>query len=454
MYSILYSCFGTTDPVRGERDGGLMHIMRFYRPEVVYVFLTKEMAAMNREDQRVEKMVNHIRQTWDRYAPEVVCMETDIEDPSDMDGLMEPMHQLFQRALAENPGCEVLLNLSSGTPQMQIILAQLALDTRYPTRGIQVKNPERASGKTARTNVKHYPIAESLELNEDEEPGAPNRCCEPKLMAIRREAVRHQLSGLLSQRNYAAIAQMGADLPAPIPQLARHLDYRSQFQLQKAMDEAAHLKGYALHAKPDGLPYAKYELIEYFAILKSLVCLKRYTDFMLRLNPFLVRLQMVLLENTLSSRGDTIQSLMQRANGRMKIDPEQIAKKYPDLLAAIEKALHGSLEKRDVSIRILNLVLNYFQIDEATIAVLENCERANQELRNSAAHDLFLVTSAQIYDSCSATPEQLLQRLENILVDALSRYQDKNIKKRLNIYEHCDQIIGEACGVDLAKARK
>lgn len=454
MSSILYSCFGTTDPVRGERDGGLMHIMRFYRPEVVYVFLTKEMAAMNREDQRVEKMVNHIRQTWDRYAPEVVCMETDIEDPSDMDGLMEPMVQLFQRALAENPGCEVLLNLSSGTPQMQIILAQLALDTRYPTRGIQVKNPERASGKTARTNVKHYPIAESLELNEDEEPGAPNRCCEPKLMAIRREAVRHQLSGLLSQRNYAAIAQMGADLPAPIPQLARHLDYRSQFQLQKAMDEAAHLKGYALHAKPDGLPYAKYELIEYFAILKSLVCLKRYTDFMLRLNPFLVRLQMVLLENTLSSRGDTIQSLMQRANGRMKIAPEQIAKKYPDLLAVIEKALHGPLEKRDVSIRILNLVLNYFQIDEATIAVLENCERANQELRNSAAHDLFLVTSAQIYDSCSATPEQLLQRLENILVDALSRYQDKNIKKRLNIYEHCDQIIGEACGVDLAKARK
>lgn len=39
MQKIFFSCFGTTDPVRGMRDGGMLHILRFYRPEAVYLFL-------------------------------------------------------------------------------------------------------------------------------------------------------------------------------------------------------------------------------------------------------------------------------------------------------------------------------------------------------------------------------------------------------------------------------
>ena len=53
MASILYSCFGTTDPVRGMRDGGLMHILRFYRPETVYLFLTPDIVLQEGDDRRM-----------------------------------------------------------------------------------------------------------------------------------------------------------------------------------------------------------------------------------------------------------------------------------------------------------------------------------------------------------------------------------------------------------------
>ena len=43
MPDILFTCAGTTDPVRGGHDGGILHIMRHYRPEKVYLFLSKEM---------------------------------------------------------------------------------------------------------------------------------------------------------------------------------------------------------------------------------------------------------------------------------------------------------------------------------------------------------------------------------------------------------------------------
>lgn len=43
MPDILFTCAGTTDPVRGGHDGGILHVVRHYRPEKVYLFLSKEM---------------------------------------------------------------------------------------------------------------------------------------------------------------------------------------------------------------------------------------------------------------------------------------------------------------------------------------------------------------------------------------------------------------------------
>ena len=41
---VLFTCVGTSDPVREMRDGSMLHIMRHYRPEKVYIFLSKEIA--------------------------------------------------------------------------------------------------------------------------------------------------------------------------------------------------------------------------------------------------------------------------------------------------------------------------------------------------------------------------------------------------------------------------
>lgn len=106
-------------------------------------------------------------------------MRTQIDDPSDMDAVGAPITEAVAALTAEFPDGEVLLNLSSGTPQMKIALAFLAADLRRSMRGIQVKNFERASGTTERTNAPDYSVADELECNEDEAPG----CSEPLLGA-------------------------------------------------------------------------------------------------------------------------------------------------------------------------------------------------------------------------------------------------------------------------------
>lgn len=442
MERILYSGFGTTDPVRGMRDGGLMHILRYYRPDAVYLFLSAEIIRLDRKDDRIAKTFAYIRENWDGYAPQVIRYETEIEDPSDMDILMDPMNALFEKVVTENPKAELLLNLSSGTPQMQIIMAQMALDPRYRTRGIQVKNPEKQSGTTERTNKK-YPVDEALGLNEDEEPGFPNRCCEPKMTAVRREAVRNQLESLLQHRNYDAIAQMGADLPAPIPKLAKHLDYRSRFLLREAEAEAAGLSGLGLLADKGVYPYRIYEIVEFFAVLKNMVSMKRYTDFVLRVNPFIIRLQLAMLQERLKPYHLTEEDLIITRGKHKLLSPALIRKNAPDLETLLVNHFNKPLEERDVSIIALNVLLTHFGEEPAAMKLLTACEKINQKLRNPAAHDLFAVTDDEIRSICGMRAGQIIAGLEKELARVLEPYGDRKLKRRINIYEYCDGIIRE-----------
>ena len=41
MPDVFFTCVGTTDPVRGGRDGGVLHIMRNYRPQKVYLWTAR-----------------------------------------------------------------------------------------------------------------------------------------------------------------------------------------------------------------------------------------------------------------------------------------------------------------------------------------------------------------------------------------------------------------------------
>ena len=52
---------GTSDPVRGYRDGPMLHILRHYRPDIAVVFLSGEAAALNDCDARVETVIEFIK---------------------------------------------------------------------------------------------------------------------------------------------------------------------------------------------------------------------------------------------------------------------------------------------------------------------------------------------------------------------------------------------------------
>ena len=49
---ILFTPIGNTDPIKYLHDGSMLHISRHYKPDVIYLYFTKEMAENHRKDNR------------------------------------------------------------------------------------------------------------------------------------------------------------------------------------------------------------------------------------------------------------------------------------------------------------------------------------------------------------------------------------------------------------------
>lgn len=441
MADILFTCAGTTDPVRGGYDGGMLHILRHYRPEGVYLFLSAEMAEYEDRDQRFQKMFRYMETQWG-YAPRCVCQRSGIRDVSDLDVVCEPLRTFFRQAAEENPGCRLLINLSSGTPQMKIVLAQLAISVGRNVLGIQVSNPERRSGSSSRSNDRSYVVDDELQLNEDDEPGAMSRCSQPRMLAMQQEQQRAQIRSLLKRRDYDALETLGDVLPPQLAQLARHLAARSRLQGREAAKLARGLTlPFQLYPAKPGWDDRYRELSEYFLLLRNLQLSQRYTEFVLRINPFLSQLMLPLVEQGLPCPLETI--VEKRPGNRICLSPDAMDRHVPELLRAMQNTAGVMLQPgKDFSLFMgVSMLKAMDKLPEDLLALLDACDSLNRQQRNPAAHQLHAVTEEGLREACvdaqgrHYSPAELVNGFGRLLKEAYPQACDR---KLFSVYDQCE----------------
>ena len=443
MKQVLFSCVGSTDPVRGEHDGGVLHIMRHYRPEKLYLIFSTEMQAFDEKEQRFDRVIQFIDEHWDGYKPELQRISMAVDDPSDLDTVFEPMCSAIERVAAENPDALILLNLSSGTPQMQMVMSQLMLDLRYRTKGIQIKNFEQKSGTSQRANSKDYELELELELNEDEEPGAPNRCIEPEMQYFRRQQMWQKISALLEERNYSAAEGLADYLPSQAKAMIHHLSARNR------LDDAAARK----HAKGIQAPFVLYprkrvastpnddyrQVVEYYLMMKNLACSHRFSDFALRMNPFIVRLQQAMLAIELQKHyGIALRQIVYTdRSGRQTWISGSIRSLLPDLWTHITEELGGDLSDSNLSLFVLNKILAFFDdVPPAVTELFTLCQTLNYR-RNEVAHQLTELTDDEIKQEIGISCEQLT----GMMALAILKIYPECDPKIFEIYDTCTDFI-------------
>ena len=438
---ILFSPLGDTDPVRGCYDGAMLHIVRHYQPERIALFYTHDMAEKERHDHRYTRAVQ-------RLAPECQIEEvfTEIRDAHLYESFSRILPQEVLRIRETYPGSTLLLNLSSGTPQMKTVLAMLASDMEGCI-GVQVAAPARHSNRANEATQDAEDIDALLENNFDDEEGAENRCEEPPLSAFHYYAERSRILSLIDSYEYAAagkIARRSALVPPEASLLLSHAERRSMLLTEEAkaiLREYGGKKLFPFTGKTE-------ELVEYFLMMQIDQETGRLSNLMLRMIPFLYEL---LREYTAKNLTIPIRSLCEPRNGVRLLVRERLTVQEKELLAALDREFPYGYRDQPLSFYLLSLCCTYAgeaqrirdaKLHTAVMAELESIADIRQ-LRNEAAHEIVNVTEDRFRQKVGMGSQEAVSCFCRMLALV---YGDK-VRAMRSTYRDLNAWIGQALEV-------
>lgn len=164
MKYILFSPVGMTDPISHFHDGAMLHICRKYRPEKVLLYLSKEISEIHDKDDRYRHSISKLCELLGIHIQVELLINRNLTEVHRFDDFYNEFETILKRLEEENPGHQILVNVSSGTPAMKSALQTIAALNERNYLPIQVSTPEGKSNP-AREHVDDFDAL--WELNED-----------------------------------------------------------------------------------------------------------------------------------------------------------------------------------------------------------------------------------------------------------------------------------------------
>ena len=402
MADVLFSPIGSTDPIRGMHDGPLLHIVRHYRPEAVYLFLSKEMEEHDRNDNRYERCLKMV-------APqcEVHKIYSGIVDVHKMNEFLGVFPEKLRQIREAYPQHRLLLNITSGTSQISMALSLACLTASAEVAGpgltaVQVTTPEK------KANLKHPPegddfdAALQMDFNRDQQDAmAECRCLEEDLHLLRRNNEEQRLLALCKGYEYGAALELynkEKNLFSPaVGDLLLHCAYRSTLQREKALKTLAFWQGQDLFSVKQGTAV---KASEYFMVMKLEHAQGKLANFILKLSPLLSYLTEHYVRGVLGYPLNRIVYVKEESHKRLST--EKMAKEDPGLLQFLRTYFGQEPRNGDLSLLNLLLIGDYLlqakpktlrvPVNPEVLELLHRLRAAEVYLRHKTAHEIVAVT--------------------------------------------------------------
>lgn len=322
MKNILFSCVSDADPVGPDGyDGPLLHIVRVYRPECVYLFFTGTFLGLDEKYHGIyEKCIKEV-------CPE--CEVVRCEDMPDIrvqsfDSNFQKYCQTEFQQIVRKYHClcnhdssnRLLVNVTSGTPQMQMAMgiAIVFMPKEYNIQPVQVERREYFKKKPREFTL---PIT-SL----DDGPDFKDRTVEPTFGNVVSEFNKEQIEDFIEKYDFNAalsfakkvIGNRTDDASETVLACLSELAAKAELNLQEAEKFEEIIAGYK-DREPDekkkrlfdlscpenlkgGKPYSKPYLL--FASMQAVSIKKQRKDvdgFFMQFSVLFVHLTAYYLEN-------------------------------------------------------------------------------------------------------------------------------------------------------------
>ena len=118
----LFSPIGNTDPIKYFYDGSMLHICRYYKPDVVILYLSQEMILHHEKDNRYVRSIELLGEKLGHTFEVRIIRDEQMVDVQQYD----LFYHAFRGIIADieegmMPEDTLIVNMASGTPAMKNI---------------------------------------------------------------------------------------------------------------------------------------------------------------------------------------------------------------------------------------------------------------------------------------------------------------------------------------------
>jgi len=417
MCKVLFSTLGMTDPIKNDYDGPLLHIMRHYRPQRVYLFMTKRVCELADKDDRYRVQVVRLCEREGFTCEIIERRYEEIDNPQQFDIFYPIFEWELKNIYHENPGCELLINLSSGTPQMKSTCHLLALTASFPVIPIQVTTPNESENygtpvfdieRTWNDNIDNHPELEPQD-----------RTHLVAMDNLRYQILREAAISNIAAYNYAAALNILKTVPDFVPQEIIWLLTAAQHRKNMALNEA---EKESAKAHYDMFPIksgdAK-ELFEYLLLLGIQQKNGQLMDFLRGISPALSRLLESFLDRRCNRQIKKNFCLPDRNDrNHWRIIREKIARNDQQLLVYYDSKYVSGFRDSDLSCAVLLPIIEYDcgpqgkYSNEKVVEKARHMRMVEEKLRNSAAHNIVAIKEEHFMNIAGISSQKLLRDMQ------------------------------------------
>ncbi len=406
--TILFSPVGGTDPIhmRNMSDGSMLHICRYYQPDEVILYMSKEIIAYHEADDRYQKAIHKLGELQNKSYEIKTIMRPELENVQDFDFFYKEFREILRDILSTmNNEDELLINISSGTPAMKSGLLVLVTLGEIPCKTIQVSTPEKAMNEHEH---KGFDLEILWDLNPDNS-NCENRCVEVKCPVLtnmhREEIIKKHILAYDYEAALSVAEEMPKEATTKYIKLLRIARSRSVLNLNDIGKYTPHNEeGIFPVWSTDGRKIFEYALIVDLRRKKG-----EYADFLRAFTPLFAELLKRILEYKCNFKLDNY--IFYSKTLTPKWDEDKMPK---DIYEYLCNEFSGKFSGGVVFSTHLVKIIEYLCDNSELVLKIKSLREVEEKIRNVAAHQITAITDEMIRQKTGFNANQVMNLIKEV----------------------------------------
>ena len=439
MKRVLFSPIGSTDPITGQHDGALLHIVRCLDIDEIYLFLSQEMCELDEKDNRYMYCLEQLAELTGHTFVVHKIMRPELKEVQVFDTIFSDFRNIIgelSKRLERDD--ELYLNVSSGTPAMKSALQVIATFAERKMIPVQVSTPSKAYNEHREDVKGDYDVELQWEMNLDNQAGFEPRWTVSSNINLAAEIKKNIIKNLVNSFDYVAALDIAKGMPDFIDETVIYLIHASAARVKQDKENAL---SYSRKAKYRMLPYwegSECEIVEALVLSRIKIKKEEYADFLRGISPLLFSVIERLIRQEAGMDLDRYYTQWRGMNGTsVKYWDLEKAKTDPVLAEILTRGGKNELRQQVVYTASLVKLLEKRVSDQSLVDKVVRMRKIEEKVRNPVAHCLTYVTEDVIKAETGLPAMEIFKLLKELVIRAGIKVSDED----LHTYERCNTEI-------------